>query len=150
MAATEFTVTLSLSAGLGIALLAFILLCLGQGQRFSGGGLLAFMCFPGILFIALTVLTFSDDSGLYTRTRGTPHAAQVEQLTYLTGFLGRTNRVRVDTDKGVFVLGSDVRVPRTGAIYIVKRQRDWGHAERTFLCLDATQARCWAERESGE
>ena len=151
MTATEFITTVSLSAGLSIALIAFIILRLGRDRRFSGWDMLAYMCLPGTLFIAVTFMLFGSDSpGLYTRTLGKHQAAQVQQLTYLTGFLGRTNRVRVDTSQGVYVLDSDARVPRSGDVYIVQRQRDWGHAARTFLCLDATQTQCWAERESGE
>ncbi len=149
MTATEFILTVSLSAGLSIALLVFIFLRLGQGRRFGGGDMLAYLCLPGTLFIAVTFMLFGSDApGLYTRTLGEPQVAQVQQLTYLTGFLGRTNRVRVDTSQGVYVLDSDARVPRAGDVYIVERQRDWGHAERAFLCLDATQTQCWAERDS--
>jgi len=150
MTATEFIITVSLSLGLSLALLVFIFLRLGRGRRFSGGDMLAYICLPGALFIAVTFMLFgSDDPGLYTRTLGVPQAAQIQQLTYLTGFLGRTNRVRVDTSRGVYVLDSDARVPRAGDVYIVQRLRDWG-AARTFLCRDATQTHCWAERESGE
>ena len=151
MTATEFITTLSLSAGLGIALLAFLFLRRGQGRRFSGWDMLAYMCLPCALFIAMALMLFGSNSpGLYTRKLGEPQAAQVQQLTYLTGFLGRTNRVRVDTDHGVFLLGSNARIPSYGPVYIIRRQRDWGHAERTFLCLDAAETRCWAEWKSSE
>ena len=127
MTATEFIITVSLSLGLSIALMAFIILRLGRGRRFSGGDMLAYMCLPGTLFIAVTFMLFGSDApGLYTRTLGESQVAQIQQLTYLTGFLGRTNRLRVDTSQGVYVLDSHARVPRAGDIYIVERQRDWG------------------------
>lgn len=147
MSAAEFIITVSLSLGLSLALLAFIFWRLGQGRRFGGGDMLAYLGLPGTLFIAVAFLLFGSDApGLYTRTLGKPQLAQVQQLTYLTGFLGRTNRVRVDTSQGVYLLDSDARVPRAGDVYIVRRQRDWGHAQRTFLCRDAAQTHCWAQR----
>ncbi len=45
----------------------------------------------------------------------------------------------------VFLPGSNACIPASGPVYIVQRQRGWGHAERTFLCRDATQTHCWAE-----
>jgi len=149
MTLTEFIISLAISIGLNIALLAFIFVRLGQGRRFSGWDMLAYMCIPCTLFVGLMVLTLdSNDPGLYTRTLGKPQVAQIQGLTFMTGFLGRTNRVRVDTNAGVYVLNSDARIPRSGAVYIIQRKKPWGDA-RTFLCPDPRQAQCWAERDSG-
>ncbi|MGA9853982.1 MAG: hypothetical protein WBR29_01745 [Gammaproteobacteria bacterium] len=115
MTLSEYAISLVISLGLSIALLAFIFIRLGQGRRFSGWDMLAFMGLPCALCIAVGMMAFGSDAPrFYTRTLGTSQEPKVEGVTYLTGFLGRTNRVRVDTAQGVYLLDSDARVPRLG------------------------------------
>ena len=86
----------------------------------------------------------STEPGLYTRTESTPTTTTVTGLTYLNGPLGQTSQVRVDTDHGVFFLDAGAPIPKTGTVYLMTRERKWGTSTRTFLCLHAAAAHCWA------
>ena len=86
----------------------------------------------------------STEPGLYTRNAGPATTTTVTGITYLNGLLGQTSRLRVDTDRGVFFLDPSAPIPKTGTVYLVTRERKWGTSTRTFLCLDAGAAHCWA------
>ena len=100
---------------------------------------LLFACVLGLL-----ASLQSMESGLYTRTVGPPIAASVTGLTYLDGALGRTSQLRVDTDRGIFFLDASAPIPKAGTVYLITRERKWGTSTRTFMCLHAVAAHCWA------
>jgi len=86
----------------------------------------------------------STEPELYTRAAGPATATTVTGLTYLNGVLGQTSRLRVDTDRGVFFLDASAPIPKTGSVYLLTREREWGTSTRTFMCLHAAAAHCWA------
>lgn len=114
------------------------------GEELHGADSLWFFAFlAGILFGAFAY-SLSDGPGLYTRQVGSPVAATISHLTFLNGALGSTDWVRVDTDRGVYMLHARALVPASGTIFIVQRKKTWNQDERTFLCLKATPSVCWA------
>lgn len=149
MTLTEFMISAVVSGGLVITLFIFYLVRV-EIYNHRGGleMLIQFVWFAAILSVFILLAISTDDPGLYTCTLGAPREAQVEELTYMTGYWGR-GRVRVDTDKGAYLLSSDALVPRSGEIYIIQRKKPWG-APRTFLCLSASEKRCWAQSDAGE
>ena len=86
-----------------------------------------------------------DAPGLYTRVTGTPQPVRIRSLHYFSGLLGLDPTLRVDTDRGVFLLDSDAPVPDSGTLYVSTRRRFFGHSTRKFLCLN--QAECWALKD---
>lgn len=147
MTLTEFITSLVVSSGLLIALPLFFVVRYKIYECFGWLELMAMFVWV-IVMLYCTLLTFHmDDPGLYTRTLGAPLQAKVEGLMYMTGVMGQ-GRVRVDTDKGVYLLSSDALVPRSGEVYLVKRRRPWGDP-RMFLCLTAEADQCWAEWKPG-
>ena len=149
MTLNEFMISTVVSGGLLIALCIFFWVRVEIYDRLGGLEMLSMLVgFVALLVLFVVLVFYIDDPGLYIRTLGAPQAAQVEELTYMTGPRGR-GQVRVDTDKGTYLLRSDALVPHSGKVYIVERKRPWGVA-RTFLCLRADGTRCWAQWDARE
>ena len=148
MTLTVFMISAVVSGGLLIALCIFFWVRVGIYDRLGGLEMLALVAgFVALLVLFVVLVFYTNDPGLYTRTLGAPQTAQVEELTYITGPRGR-GQVRVDTDKGAYLLSSDALVPRSGKVYIVERKRPWGQP-RAFVCLSAAATQCWKEWEPG-
>jgi len=148
MTLNEFMISTVVSGGLLIALCIFFWVRVEIYDRLGGLEMLSMLVgFVALLVLFVVLVFYIDDPGLYTRTLGAPQAAQVEELTYMTGPRGR-GQVRVDTDKGTYLLRSDALVPHSGKVYIVERKRPWGEP-RAFVCLSAAATQCWKEWEPG-
>ena len=148
MTLAEFMISTIVSGGLLITLLIFFWVRVEIYDCLGGLEMLALLAgFVALLVLFVVLMFYTDDPGLYTRTLGAPQVAQVKELTYITGPRG-WGQVRVDTDKGTYLLRSDALVPHSGKVYIVERQRPWGEP-RAFVCLSAAAIQCWKEWEPG-
>lgn len=113
------------------------------GHRYTGWDMLLALTLPIALILGAGADNVTDDPGLYTQNLGPAVPVTVSHLTYLTGVLGRTSRVRVDTDYGVYFLSADVPVPESGEIYRIQRRKPWNDDTRTFLCPTQSATHCW-------
>jgi hypothetical protein len=113
------------------------------GHRYTGWDMLLTMSIPLALIMGAFAGNVADDPGLYTQTVGHIVPVTVSRLTFLTGVLGRTTSVRVDTDRGVYFLSAEAPVPESGTVYRVQRRKSWNSDTRTFLCSTLAARHCW-------
>jgi len=143
MTLTEFIIAEGVSGGLAITLPIFFIVRIAIYKRVGVWDMLALLILVPAIFIFMAVSFNADAPGLYTHTLSAPQEAKVEGLTYIGGSVWQESLVRVDTDKGSFLLESGALIPHAGEIYLVKRQRPWG-GPRLFLCLTPMEIKCWA------
>jgi hypothetical protein len=148
MTLNEFLITEAVSGGLTIVLLIVFITRAVKYDSFGYWDLLTMLVMIAAMFLALGVGLQADAPGLYNHTLTVPQEAKVEGLNYIGGSLWQESLVRVDTDKGSFLMESDALIPHTGDVYLVKRRRPWGDP-RMFLCLSAAANQCWAEWTPG-
>lgn len=113
------------------------------GHRYTGWDLLLAISIPIAIMMGAIGNSLADDPGVYTQSLGPVVPVTVSHLTFLTGILGRTQSVRVDTDHGVYFLSADTPVPESGTIYRVQRRKTWNTDTRTFLCPTRSTTHCW-------
>jgi len=143
-AAIEYQLNLYGAIALGVGGIVFMILRLIFAKRPGGWEYLWVLALFFACLLGAIAWGQSTEPGLYTRTTGSPTATTVTGLTYLNGVLGQTSRLRVDTDHRVFFLDASAPIPKTGTVYLITRERQWGTSTRTFLCLHAAGAHCWA------
>lgn len=141
-----FIVGLAVILGFGGLAVGTLRIVFGEKPR-GADSMWFFAVLFGLLFGAIA-FSDSDSPGLYTRQVGAPLTATVSGLTFLNGMFGGTDRVRVDTDQGVYLLPADALVPARGTIVIVRRAKTWNHDERLFVCLAEASSSCWATLRS--
>jgi|SRR5579859_7630224 len=95
------------------------------------------------IVLAAAAADLYPDPTMFTQTSQPPVPITVTHVTYLDGLLGRTDRMRVDTDRGIYFVTADAPIPRSGPVYRAMRERPWGGVTRTFLCLDRQGQACW-------
>ena len=137
---------LAVVLGLGSLVAGILRIVLGNNPR--GVDMLWVFGLLGGVICAAVAGDLSDGPGLFTRTLGAPEPATVSHLAFLNGAFGYTDRIRVDTDQGVYLVSADALIPAAGAVYIVRRTKTWNSDERTFLCLKPTASPCWATLRS--
>lgn len=143
-----FWLITALAGVLGLGSLVAGILRIVLGNKPRGVDMLWVFGLLGGMICAAVAGDLSDGPGLNTRTLGAPEPATVSHLTFLNGTFGYTNRLRVDTDHGVYLLDADALIPETGTVYIVHRAKRWNDDQKTFLCLEATASTCWATLRS--
>ena len=143
-AAIEYQLNLYIAIGLGAGGIVLMVLRLIFAKRPGAWEYLWVLALLFACVLGAIAWGQSTEPELYTRSAGSPTAATVTGLTYLNGALGQTSQLRVDTDHGVFFLDTSAPIPKTGTVYLITRQRQWGTSTRTFMCLHAAGALCWA------
>jgi len=140
----EYQINLYGAIALGAGGIVFMILRLIFAKRPGGWEFLWVLALLFACVLGAIAWGQSTEPELYTRSAGSPTATTVTGLTYLNGALGQTSQLRVDTDHGVFFLDASAPIPKTGTVYLITRQRQWGTSTRTFMCLHAAGALCWA------
>ena len=143
-AVIEYQLNLYGAIGLGAGGIVLMILRLIFAKRPGGWEYLWVLALLFACALGAIAWGQSQEPELYTRTAGPPTTTTVTGITYLNGLLGQTSQVRVDTDRGVFFLDASAPIPKTGTVYLLTREREWGTSTRTFICLHATAAHCWA------